>query len=76
MMIKVAIFGYGNLAKGVDCAIKQNPDMELKCIFTRRAPESVKPITNVPVYSADDVLKYKDEIDVLVLCGGSATDLP
>lgn len=75
-MIRIGIFGYGNLAKGVDCAIRQNPDMELKCIFTRRAPESVKPITNVPVYSADDVLKYKDEIDVLVLCGGSATDLP
>ncbi len=75
-MIRIAIFGYGNLAKGVDCAIKQNPDMELKCIFTRRSPESVKPISDVPVYSADDVLKYKDEIDVLVLCGGSATDLP
>ena len=75
-MIRVGIFGYGNLAKGVDCAIRQNPDMELKCIFTRRAPESVKPITDVPVYSADDVLKYKDDIDVLVLCGGSATDLP
>ncbi len=75
-MIRVAIFGYGNLAKGVDCAIKQNSDMELKCIFTRRSPESVTPITKVPVYSAEDVLKYKDEIDVLVLCGGSATDLP
>ncbi len=75
-MIKIAIFGYGNLAKGVDCAIKQNPDLELKCIFTRRSPESVTPISDVPVYSADDVLKYKDEIDVLVLCGGSATDLP
>ncbi|MDD4689945.1 MAG: diaminopimelate dehydrogenase [Eubacteriales bacterium] len=75
-MIKVGLFGYGNLAKGVDCAIRQNPDMELKCIFTRRAPESVSPITAVPVYSADDVLSHKDEIDVLVMCGGSATDLP
>lgn len=76
-MIRIGIYGYGNLARGVDCAIKQNPDMELKCVFTRRAPETVKTITeNIPVYKADEILCHKDEIDVLVICGGSATDLP
>ena len=69
--------GYGNLGKGIECAIRQNEDMELKAIFTRRAPETLHTLTQgVPVYSASDVLKYKDDIDVLILCGGSATDLP
>lgn len=76
-MIRTAIMGYGNLGKGIECAIRQNEDMELKAIFTRRAPETLHTLTQgVPVYSANDVIKYKDDIDVLILCGGSATDLP
>ena len=76
-MIRIALYGYGNLARGVDNAIHQNPDMELKAIFTRRDPASVKPVTDgIPVYAADEILSHKDEIDVLILCGGSATDLP
>lgn len=76
-MIKAGIMGYGNLGKGIECAIRQNEDMELKAVFTRRNPETVRILTEgVPVYSADDAVKYKDDIDVLILCGGSATDLP
>ncbi|MBO5303524.1 MAG: diaminopimelate dehydrogenase [Lachnospiraceae bacterium] len=76
-MIRVGIFGYGNLGKGVESAITQNPDMELKAVFTRRNPEGVAIRTaGVPVYQADKLQEMKDEIDVLVLCGGSATDLP
>ena len=76
-MIRTAIMGYGNLGKGIECAIRQNEDMELKAIFTRRAPETLHTLTQgVPVYSASDIIKYKDDIDVLILCGGSATDLP
>ena len=74
--MKIAIYGYGNLGKGVELAVNAAPDAELVGIFTRRAPETVHPHTSVPVYSADDILKYKDEIDVLIICGGSATDLP
>ena len=75
--MKVAIYGYGNLGRGVETAIKYNPDITLFGIFTRRAPESVKPIfEDSRVYSANDLLKYKSEIDVLIICGGSATDLP
>ncbi len=74
--MKVAIYGYGNLGRGVECSVHQNSDMELFGIFTRRAPESVKTVYGTPVYSADDILSYKDEIDVLIICGGSATDLP
>ena len=75
--MKIGILGYGNLAKGVECAIKQNKDMELAAVFTRRDPESVKILTDgVKVYKTDAVLEHKDEIDVLVICGGSATDLP
>ena len=74
--MKLAVYGYGNLGKGVECAVRQNPDAELIGVFTRRAPETVKTLTGVPVYSAKDILKYKDEIDVLIICGGSATDLP
>ena len=77
VMMKVGILGYGNLGRGIECAIKQNDDMELKAVFTRRNPEDVKILTEgVSVYSVDDVVKMKDEIDVLILCGGSATDLP
>ena len=76
-MLRIGIFGYGNLGRGIESAIKQNDDMELVAVFTRRDPESVK--INTPgakVVSSGDVLEYKDKIDVMVLCGGSATDLP
>jgi len=77
MSIRIGIVGYGNLAKGVECAIKQNKDMELKAVFTRRDPESIKLLTETAkVYSVDKALEHKDEIDVMILCGGSATDLP
>ncbi len=74
--MKAAILGYGNLAKGIESAILQAPDMELLAVFSRRDPASVSIVTKVPVYHVDDILNYKDEIDVLFLCGGSATDLP
>lgn len=75
--MKIGILGYGNLGRGVEYAIKQNPDMELAAVFTRRPPESVKILTDgVPVLSVEDAEKTKDEIDVMILCGGSATDLP
>ncbi len=77
MSIKIGIMGYGNLGRGIECAIKQNDDMELRAVFTRRDPKLVKILTpNVNVYSVDDAISKKDEIDVLILCGGSATDLP
>ena len=76
-MIKIGIVGYGNLAKGVECAIRQNMDMELKAVFTRRDPASVKIMTpNVPVLALCEAESWKDRIDVMILCGGSATDLP
>ncbi len=75
-MINVAIVGYGNLGKGVECAIKQNPDMCLYGIFSRRDPESMQTLTGAPVYKIDDILNHKGKIDILILCGGSATDLP
>ncbi len=65
-MIRVAIYGYGNLGKGVELAVEKNPDMENAGIFTRRAPESVKTLLGTKVYSADDILSFKDKIDVLV----------
>ena len=74
--MKAAILGYGNLAKGIESAILQAPDIELLAVFSRRDPASVTTVTKVPVYHVDDILNYKDEIDVLFLCGGSATDLP
>lgn len=75
--MKIGIMGYGNLGKGIECAIRQNPDMELVAVFSRRNPETVKILTEgVKVYPAEDALKMKDRIDVLILCGGSATDLP
>ena len=77
MSIRIGIFGYGNLGRGVECALRQNADMELKAVFTRRNPETVRILTQgVPVYHADQVAAMKDEIDVMILCGGSATDLP
>lgn len=69
--------GYGNLGRGVECALKQNPDMELTAVFTRRDPGSVKILTEgVNVYPAKDAKDLADQVDVLILCGGSATDLP
>ena len=77
MSIRIGIFGYGNLAKGVELAVRKCPDMELAAVFTRRDPAGVTIKTpGVPVYHAVDAVKYKDDIDVMVLCGGSATDLP
>ena len=76
-MIRIGIFGYGNLGRGIEAAIRKNDDMELKAVFTRRNPEDLKIRTeNVPVIHVSDVEKFKDEIDVMILCGGSATDLP
>ena len=75
--MKIGILGYGNLGRGVECAIKQNPDMELAAVFTRRAPETVSILTEgAAVCSVNDVEQWKDKIDVMLLCGGSATDLP
>ncbi len=74
--MKIAIYGYGNLGRGVECACRQNKDAELFGIFTRRSPETVKTLTGARVYSANDILNYKNDIDVLIICGGSATDLP
>lgn len=74
--MKIAIYGYGNLGKGVECAVNDAPDAELFGVFTRRAPESVTTVSGVKVFPADDILKYKNDIDVVIICGGSATDLP
>lgn len=77
IILNIAILGYGNLGRGVECAIKQNGDMKLSYVFTRRAPETVKILTEgVAVCHVDEILSKKDEIDVLIICGGSATDLP
>jgi len=76
LKIKVGILGYGNLGKGVENVIKYNKDMELVSIFTRRNPAEIKTKTNTKVISTDEVENWKDKIDVMILCGGSATDLP
>ncbi len=77
MSIRIGIVGYGNLGRGVECAIKQNPDMELKAVFTRRSPDQVSILTQgVKVYPIDEAMNMKNDIDVLILCGGSASDLP
>lgn len=77
MSIKIGILGYGNLGRGVECAIKQNADMELVAVFTRRNPETVSILTEgVAICNVADVADWKDKIDVMILCGGSATDLP
>ncbi len=77
MSIRIGIMGYGNLGRGIECAVKKNPDMEVVAVFSRRNPETVKILSeNAKVYSADEVMNFKDKIDVLILCGGSATDLP
>lgn len=77
MGIRIGISGYGNLGRGIECAIKQNPDMELAAVFTRRDPSTVQIQTEgVPVCRAEDAGEWRDKIDVMILCGGSATDLP
>ena len=77
MSIKIGILGYGNLGRGVECAVKQNPDMELAAVFTRRNPENVHILTEgAAVCNIADAEEWKDKIDVMILCGGSATDLP
>ena len=77
MAIRIGIMGYGNLGRGIECAVKNNPDMELAAVFTRRNPATVKILTEgVSVYHADEAKDHADEVDVLILCGGSATDLP
>ena len=76
MSIRIGIYGYGNLGKGVELAISQNPDLTAVGVFTRRAPESVKTLTGIPVYASNEILAWQDKIDVIILCGGSATDLP
>lgn len=76
-MIRIGIYGYGNIARGVECAVRQNPDMTLAAIFTRREPETVKTVFGeTPVFRADEVTAHAGDIDVMILCGGSATDLP
>ena len=77
MSVRIGILGYGNLGRGVECAIAQANDMELVGIFTRRSPESVRTLTEgARVFSIDDAIGMKEEIDVMIMCGGSATDLP
>ncbi len=77
MSIRIGIFGYGNLGRGIECAVKQNEDMEVAAVFTRRDPATVSVLTEgVPVYPAAELEAHAGEIDVLMLCGGSATDLP
>lgn len=74
--MKIAIYGYGNLGKGVECAAKYHTDAEIVAVFTRRNPESVKTLLGTPVYSADRIFEFKGKVDALIICGGSATDLP
>lgn len=77
MSIRIGILGYGNLGRGVECAVRQNPDMELKAVFTRRNPADVTILTETAkVCPVSETENWKDELDVLILCGGSATDLP
>ena len=75
-MIKIGVLGYGNLGKGVELAIKDNDDMELVAIFTRRDPKTIQTLRKTKVLSVNEIEDYKDKIDVLIICGGSATDLP
>ena len=74
--MKIAIYGYGNLGRGVEAAVKQHTDCELVGVFTRRSPDSVKTVSGAAVYHADELSEFVGKIDVLILCGGSATDLP
>ena len=74
--MRIGIYGYGNLGRGVEYAIKHHSDASLVGVFTRRSPESVKTVSGAAVYSAERIPEFKDKIDVLIICGGSATDLP
>ncbi len=74
--MRIGIYGYGNLGRGVELAIRQNPDMAAVGVFTRRDPKTVKTCTGIPVYSVDEAVKMQEEVDVMIICGGSATDLP
>ena len=76
MAIRIGIYGYGNLGRGVELACRQNPDMQVVGVFTRRDPATVKTATDVPVYAVNELLNWKNDIDVMILCGGSSTDLP
>ncbi len=76
MKIRIGIAGYGNLGRGSECAVCAAEDMELVGVFTRRSPDSIKTVSGAPVYHMDDAAKMRDQIDVMILCGGSATDLP
>lgn len=77
MAIRIGIMGYGNLGRGVECAVRQNLDLELAAVFSRRGPGEVRPLTpGVPVYPAQEAQAHRGQVDVLILCGGSATDLP
>ena len=74
--MRIGIYGYGNLGKGVELGIRQNPDMELAGIFTRRDPETIHTLTGAPVYAANQIDAFADQLDVLIICGGSMSDLP
>ena len=74
--IRIGITGYGNLGKGVEYAVESSDDMVLTGIFSRRSPEQIKPRTGVPVYSMEQAAQMKNQIDVMIVCGGSANDLP
>ena len=74
--MRIGIYGYGNLARGVEAAIGQNPDAELVGVFTRRDPSSIKTASGATAYHTSSVNDFKDKIDVMIICGGSATDLP
>ncbi len=74
--MKIAIYGYGNLAKGVELALRQAPDMQLVGVFTRRDPKKVQTLTGAPVYACERITDFKGAVDALIICGGSATDLP
>lgn len=74
--MKIAIYGYGNLGKGVELSVRDNPDMELFGVFTRRDPAAVQTLTGAAVYPASEILRYKGQIDAVIICGGSANDLP
>lgn len=77
MSIRIGIYGYGNLGRGIECAVRQNDDLELVAVFTRREPSAVKIMTeSAKVCNVSEVEQWKDRIDVMIMCGGSATDLP
>ncbi len=74
--VRIGIVGYGNLGRGAELAVEKNPDMELAGIFTRRDPNTIQTATNANVYRQDNIRSFQDKLDVLILCGGSASDLP